>query len=36
MAVEPQVQQFIDFIRDEMPRRIKTNPNNLPNAKKIS
>ena len=35
MAVEPQVQQFIDFIRDEMPRRIKTNPNNLPNAEKL-
>ncbi|HNH44419.1 MAG TPA: hypothetical protein PK633_10080, partial [Agitococcus sp.] len=35
MAVEPQVQQFIDFIRDEMPRRIKTNPNNLPDAEKL-
>ena len=35
MAVEPQVQQFIDFIRDEMPRRIKTNPNNLPDAQKL-
>ncbi|HNA21628.1 MAG TPA: hypothetical protein PLN40_09475 [Agitococcus sp.] len=35
MAVEPQVQQFIDFIRDEMPRRIKTNPNDLPNAEKL-
>ena len=35
MAVEPQVQQFIDFIRDEMPRRIKTNPNSLPDAEKL-
>ena len=35
MAVEPQVQQFIDFIRDEMPRRIKTNPNDLPDAEKL-
>lgn len=35
MAVEPQVQQFIDFIRDEMPRRIKTNPNSLPDAQKL-
>lgn len=35
MTVELQVQQFIDFIRDEMPRRIKTNPNSLPDAQKL-